>query len=321
MGFVNEDGEWAIDPTYREVSEFSEGLAYVLTIEEDRDDLANARGIIIDKKGKEMAEVLPSSNYTEYDDIENYKVYPKFFNRTMDFHIDSESDHHLIVDSEGNIFEFPVNVTDYFVNGYEVYQVIQEGALKSNIYKTDIKLNDANIIPVEVTGFDASYLKFHDSEFFIKNKLFEIQASSDSQTQLGLYNVEGKKVFEYTANTMDDLKLSFEGKDWVIYKSPELKFINPDENGYDEAQTFVYVDSKGSSQEFILKYNWELAEYKDRYWEAGNEYAVLKTFDGETLLGEEFKISMDEIKHGNGSPIVSVKYREIVNPQTCFPVL
>ncbi|WP_194287354.1 WG repeat-containing protein [Gracilibacillus oryzae] len=309
-GFVNEDGEWAIEPQYREVGEFSEGLAYALTIEEDRDDLANARGIIIDKKGNEIAEVLPSTDYYKYEDIEDYAVYPKFLNGTMDVLIDEDSDQHLIVDSEGNLFDFPVNVTDYFVNGHEVYQVIQENDWKSNIYKTDVKVNDASITPVEITGFDYSSLKFHDTEFFARNKLFEIQAFSDDyQTQLRLYNVEGQKVFEYTAGTLYQLELRFQGEDWVIYENPEIKFDNPDENGYDEAKTFVYIDSEGNSQEFILKYNWELAEYKDRYWEEGTEYAVLKTFDGEILLGEEEKVFMDEVEHGDGNPIVSVKYR------------
>ena len=51
-----------------------------------------------------------------------------------------------------------------------------------------------------------------------------------------------------------------------------------------------------------------ISAYRDRIWEEGNEYIVLKTSDDEFLLGEEKKIIIDYFGFVPGEPIHSKYY-------------
>lgn len=294
-GFVNEQGEWAIEPTYREVGEFSESLAFALTIEEDRDDLSNSRGIIINEKGEEVAEVAPSKNYKDYST--RFEVEPKFLNGTMEVFIDDNTPH-IIVDSKGNTYDFPkiqydLNAdsyayADYYVNGYNVYEVVSNDELSptKTINAHNIQTKKVSSTSVQVNGYTESYTTVYKEDFFRGNKLFALYNSGSTNSTLQLYNMDGKKAFKHNISASGE---GYVGEDWVLYE--QSKGETEDE----ELVGFVYINKDGTEKTITLADDMEIAHFKDLYWENGTEYAMLKNFDGDIILGEEYKIFMDEI--------------------------
>ena len=116
-GYLNTSGEWVIEPKFRRASIFSDGVAIVTTIEEDRDDLSNARQIVIDQTGKEKFELVSTYNLSESPE-EDYE-YRKFTNG----YLQTEKG---IIDTAGSIQSEDIEIDEMPVSEYEIEETGEE---------------------------------------------------------------------------------------------------------------------------------------------------------------------------------------------------
>ena len=326
-GYMDESGVVIIEPSYRLAGPFSEGHAYVQTVETDRDDLANSRGIIIDKEANEVSEISPASTDLSviYQVISNnsdfldnlYDI--EFVNGTATYSFGSLMDKETIVfDTDGNVFPFPtieetpfadfeyidysdlynqswVNGEDSFFNLYghkvswllldelKVYNVMYDLQTKETSktlvldqkpFRDECLFCTPGLIPVETN----SYLRSNELIAFTNE--WDIIEEAERSLYAGmLYNLEGKAVL----NKPVFINISVASdKDWATFHND-----------------YMYTHFKDNAAEpFVLESSdtIKFTNYKDRYWEQGTEYAVLKTLEGKELVGEDMKIAFDELK-------------------------
>lgn len=337
-GFLNEDGDWVVEPKFAEVAKFSEGLAYVQTIEEDRDDLGSSRGIVIDKTGKEMFEVLGST--TELNTIFPHETnYNKeFLKGTMEYYYYNSSESELtnfIIDSKGEKFESPdvesiagkdsslsflKGDVPYTLSGYYVLFSVSEPAKDEGFYyKYDIRTKEVVdkkefILSDDMNQNYVNIYGLSHSEFFISNELFlETDINDFSKFTVLNYNFEDLGEFE-TKNDSFNGVTGLSVKDSFI--SEEYRYLEDSKNNY--LGHLSIENGKISYEDIVLKENDKLLYVRDYYLTEGNEYLIVKDLNDKVIVGEELKllsVSSSVFLNSSVDPgnIVSVKYRDKEN--------
>lgn len=295
-GYMNTKGEWAIEPYYRDASAFSNGVAIVTTIEEDRDDLSNARQIVIDQTGKEIFELIPTYNISESPDenFENEKFVNGYLKTTKG-----------VYDTHGKFFktDFLEGIAeeeeDSFGNMQSSYEIINDKIVFLNqgkivVYDLLGKLLKSIPLPKEN---DADPGNLFTSEELAKENKFIVGWSNNNAR---IFDLEGKQY----GQTIEDV-------------------VNDDQFGYAEDYLFIKADRYDEETEedktVISAYNYNgekvatlppnvKSVHNSRYWTEGNEYDKFFSFDGQILLDEDKKVSTDHEGHLEG-PVITVKRR------------
>lgn len=299
-GYMNTKGEWAIEPSYRTASPFSNGVAVVTTIEEDRDDLSNARQIVIDKTGKEIFELVPTYNISESPD-ENYEN-ERFSNgylKTSKGVYDSHGKFYKTDFLEGVVEEYE----DSFGNMQLSYEIIDDKIVSLNqdkiaIYDLLGELLKSVPLPKEVDG--------EPGNLFTSEELAK----------------ESKFIVGWSNNRARILDLA--GK---VHGEPIEQVVNEEQIGYSAPYLFIkeeqYIEETEDYEDTIIVYNYNgekvvtlpseaKSVHNRRYWVEGNEYDKLISFDGQVLIDEEKKVITDHKGHLEGD-VISVKRR--LNPE------
>lgn len=310
-GYIDDQGEWAIKPQFQAVGLFSEGLALVETIEEDRDDLANSRGIVINEKGEEEFEIAPSNQYSYLfewwsgEDL-NYELAhrSKFTNGTVSINFVNDSGNgatpfHIIADKDGNIYDWPTkqepsNMQVEEQIGYEVYE-IQGDDVEQLVLSKNVKTGETSQFKIDKNLYVNNHNKyislFHNNQF--------LTANDKANGFFKVFDKHGKDILKFGNQPESNYMPDYSGNDWVTFEN----------DTYREAPLYFFSKNPLETKEFILEENQRYAAYKDRIWEEGNEYFILKNSEGEVLLGEDKKIIIDYFGFVPGEPIHSVYHR------------
>lgn len=328
-GYLDEKGDWAIKPQFRDVGYFSEGLSFVWTVEEDRDDLGNFRGTVINKKGKEIGELVPKTYYDKYRTYNNGDVLlnTKYINNTISFGLlgDNESVNYTVLDNKGNKLDIPdvntlkQNETDFILTkplftGYDMVWVVKKDEKTDIIYNYNLKNKELNTNTINRNmpgmGNNGSYYETNytneltNINFSRENKTIFYSNFLDSSRVSALYDFNGNPLLDKPITSEYGYIITTSKDNWLSYSAENRKDLE-------------YVNLKtGERERLTLNENSSPAYYKNFYWELGEEYAVLKTFNGKEILGEENKIVMTEYmsnyKNKNFyemSSVVEVEYR------------
>lgn len=271
-GYMNTKGEWTIEPQFRSVNPFSEGIAVVKTIEEDRDDLQNSRTIAIDKEGNELFEI---SSYEEGKDTEDASVMVDSFKNGY-----LKTSQGVYINS-GQLFDMNFipgfhEVEDGFFKEYEVIgdQVVTIFDNKIKVFSLQGKLIKKFSYPLsagelqeEVGDLSPTDLKLYTPATLAESKQFIVGSK--------IMNVDGEVIFESDNFLIQD--------DVIV--SREYNAEDGEWNFYDLKGTPITdQDIVGIQLEQALYYN-------EPHWKEGSEYYKLISPQGEELIGEDRKIS------------------------------
>ncbi|MFC7677589.1 WG repeat-containing protein [Paenibacillus sp. GCM10028914] len=271
-GYMNTKGEWAIKPQFRSVNQFSEGVAVVETIEEDRDDLQNSRTIAIDKEGNELFEI---STYEEGKDPEDASVM-----------VDSFKNGYVktsrgVYNKDGQLFDMNFipgfnETEDGFFKDYEIIgdQVVTIFDNKIKVYSLQGKLIREFSYPLSAAELeeDVGELTSTDLKLYTPNDLAE---SNQFIVGSKIMNVDGEVIFD--------------GGNFLIqYDVIVSRFFSGDDGVWN------FYDLKGTpiTNKNIVGIQLEQALYYNKpHWEEGSEYYRLISPQGEELIGEDRKIN------------------------------
>ncbi|WP_226643094.1 WG repeat-containing protein [Mesobacillus subterraneus] len=279
-GYLNTKGEWVIEPIYRDVSGFSDGVAIVTTIEEDRDDLSNARQIVINQTGKELFELVstysiadsPEEDYEGYNFENGYlKTEEGLYDTSGKLHVidfvpesEDEWGSYKVVDNKILILE-GMNVAVYELSGH---------LLKK------IPLND------EFT--DEPYNLFTTEGLQNEKKFIVVGNDSEGNSFSVLLDLDGNKYGENIEPEADE--------DTKGQAEPYLF-------AYEEEGTLVY---NFNGEKIGVMPSEAEGLYNDRYWVEGNEYDKLVTLDGQVVIDEDKKIKVNSLLEG---PVIPASRR------------
>lgn len=301
-GFINPKGEWAIKPKYRSVNDFYDGVAIVETIEEDRDDFANSRDIIINLKGEEIGELtkrhLHTSSNEEIENLEKFDgnyTYGEagFYNKA------------------GKLFKRKADdTTDYTV-------------INKKIFENDNEDNKA-IIVKDLSGKQIG-------TFSVKGEELQIYEPENDEVHSPLMKNLNKNNAVLITGTHNDylvdassLEVLLKGKiqtdlaDGLLFIEDidEIEEQNLYDNDEDEVVTRngTFYDLNGKKVATVTDMVGPFLE--DRYFTKENEYYKLVDIDGKTLIDESKKITEVEVESYDDETVnkfknmVSIKYRE-----------
>lgn len=291
-GYMNTKGEWAIKPQYRSVNPFSEGVAVVETIEEDRDDLQNSRTIAINKEGNELFEI---SKYTEGQDSEDEDS----------LYIDSFKNGYLktskgVYNKEGQLFaiDFILALNETADDFYKYYEVIGNQV---------VILMDNKIKVFSLQGELVREFSYPVSEGESEDEVGEL-----SSTDLKLYTPKAlaeSNQFIVNSKIMNlDGKVIFDGGNFLIQDD-----IIVERNFNGDEGVWNFYDLKGTPITGHNVVGVQLEQslyYNEPHWEQGNEYYKLISPKGEELIGEDRKVSHVS---GLGNRIVEAR---VTDPST-----
>ncbi|MCH1624222.1 WG repeat-containing protein [Fredinandcohnia quinoae] len=291
-GYINTKGEWVIDPIFRSVNIFSNGVAVVNTVEEDRDDLSNSRTIVIDTKGMEVGELakegfekldLDDSDYF-YGSFQGDYLYTSFgfFNKQGNYTEVYEEEH----EDEGSHF------------------LVLDGKI--------IKEDADGYIRVE--GLDGRLIKSFD-----KTGDFTLENGEDPLYH-NLFLVSGDVVGgEGDAVVDSNFNVQFQPDGFTMGLAENLIFIRESSDNLEDevyTQTGDFFDYTGKKVFSVT--NMVGAVYGDKYFVKGNEYYKLVDINGNVLIDESKKITdteaalFDEGGDDNtpSKKLVRIEYRE-----------
>lgn len=291
-GFVNTKGEWVIEPIYREVHPFTNGVAIVKTIEEDRDDFMHSRLIVINSKGEEIGELHEKHIHTE--NIDNYVTV-----FTGNHAYTDEG----FFDKSGKFTPMELSIDEYVSfndkrfendgrNNVEVYAKNLKGEVLNN-FKTE---DDRIRVP------DA----FHVSQNVIKHM---------AQNNVLLINGQETK-YLVDASSMNLLlrgNIDTELGDGLLFIE-DVTDSDIQDNG---SKTGTFFDYNGKKVATVRDMVGPLLE--DRYFVLGNEYYKLVDINGNVLIDESKKITEVEVANYDQDTqnpfkkMVKVKFREDAN--------
>jgi hypothetical protein len=264
-GFLNDKGEWQIEPQFRSVWQFSEGFAIVETIEKDRDDLKNSRIIVIDSNGNEVFELVKKYN------IDDYYEQPEFLANTFNNgYLEAENGFY---NTKGEFFQI-----DFIDWEDPYYEIIDNKIVYSSEDNNDILIKsfDGKLVSTikgpTATEEEGYGVGLQTNKLLAKEQKFLAYYSNETV----LMDITGKKYLS--------------GEDFNLLEQTLTKF--------QDDYTLVHYDFNGQE---VYKINSEKIKgavlNKERYWETGNEYDRLVSVDGTMLLDEDKKIkvtSLDE---------------------------
>lgn len=274
-GFMNTKGEWVIEPQYRSVKQFSEGVAVVETIEEDRDDLQNYRTIAIDKKGNELFEIAKFDVKKETDEeFVEVDIFKNGYLKTSKG----------VYNTEGQLFAMDFIPDFHDVDGlFKNYEIIGDQAVtifdnKIKVFSLDGKLVRDFAYPMSA-GEEEEVGELADSDLHIY--------TPKALAELNQFIVYGKimdlngKVVLDKGSYLDDI------------------LISRDSSGEEEA--YKFYDLKGNPLTDPNMVGVQLGQelyYNEPHWEEGSEYYKLISPTGEELIGEDRKVSsVSDIGH------------------------
>ncbi|WP_062106803.1 WG repeat-containing protein [Bacillus niameyensis] len=274
-GFINELGEWQIEPKYKEeYYGFSEGMAIVGTVEEDRDDLSNSRNIVIDQNGTEVFELKPMSNQSDEDDEEVYEDYSNYY--FMNGYLKTDSGFY---DSKGqfyNINQF-IDLTD---RSYLTYGIVDDKVIigadgQVKVYSLDGK--EINAFPMNMGDGDDEDIYVSTTKELAEENLFIVRSDA-YDSDIVLMDMNGKTYLT------DKNGMTVEGN-YILLSEEDSNITS-------------YYNFKGE-KEFQVNNEEMLGELYpfDRYWVEGNEYARLVDINGKELIGEDKKIQTDGVSN------------------------
>lgn len=271
-GYMNTKGEWVIKPQFRSVNQFSDGVAVVETIEEDRDDLQNSRTVAIDKEGHELFEIAKHEEGKETDD--DSVIVDSFKNGYL-------KTSKGVYNKNGQLFALNfipdfTEAEDGFFKNYEVIgdQVITIFDNKIKVFSLQGKLVREFPYPLsegeleeEIGELTSSDLKLYTPKALAESNQFIVGSK--------LMNLEGEVIFEGGNFLIQD--------DVIVSRS-----FSGDEG------VWSFYDVKGTPIQDKHVIGIQLEEslyYNEPHWEKGTEYYKLISPQGEELIGEDRKVS------------------------------
>lgn len=271
-GYMNTKGEWIIQPQFRSVNQFSDGVAVVETIEEDSDDLKNSRTITIDKEGNELFEI---SSYEEGEDTEDrYVMVDSFKNGYL-------KTSNGVYNRDGQLF--PMN----FIPGFDE---LDDGFFKDYevISGQVVTIFDKKIRVFSLQGKLVREFPYPLSEGELEEEVGEL-----SSTDLKLYtpNVLATSNQFIVGNKIMNLngEVIFESANFLIQNDV---IVSRDYSVEEGVWNFFDLNGTPITDRNIVGIQLEQAlYYNEPHWEKGNEYYRLISQQGDELLGEDRKIS------------------------------
>lgn len=292
-GFINAKGEWVVEPIYREVHPFSDGVAVVKTVEEDRDDFMHSRLIVINKKGEEVGEL--KSAYIHTEDIESSEYATSFIGGNAY----AEGGFY---DKKGNFTPMELGLDEYIAFNDKRFE--NDGRENSEVYAKNLKGEVLNTFKVKDS------IRVPDAYNVDKDTIQHM-----AQNNVLLINGEEMK-YLVDASSMS---LLLRGKiETGIGEG--LLFIEDSTNTNsidDETKTGTFFDYNGKKVATVKDMVGPLLQ--DRYFVLGNEYYELVDVNGNVLINESQKITeievvtYDEYTKDPFKNVVKVKYREDAN--------
>lgn len=271
-GFMNPQGEWVIKPQYRSVNQFSDGVAVVETIEEDRDDLQNSRLITIDKEGNELFELSKSTVSEESNDdsilVDNFK---NGYIKTSQGLYNKEGQR-FAVDFIPGFNE----VEDGFFTDYEVI-----GDQIVTIFDNTIKV-------FSLQGKLVREFPYPRSEGELEEEVGEI-SSYDLKHYTPKALAESNQFIVNSKIMNLDSEVVFDGGNFLIQDD-----IIVSRSLIEDVEAWSFYDLKGNPMTDLNKVGIQLEEslyYNEPHWEKGGEYYKLISPEGEELIGEDRKVS------------------------------
>ena len=258
-GYINTNGEWAVEPIFRKVSGFSDGVAIVTTIEEDRDDLSNARQIVIDTSGNELFELIPKFNLRNRPD-ENYH-------------------HHNF---SGGYLKADKGVYD-LNGGFQVIDFVQEPQDEGEGYI---------LVDNKVIYFQGSKLELYD----LKNK--ERSTIPLKQEINGIYTTSelaDEKKFEVVgySNNGESFRVLMDVKGNEYFSNSSFAVLGSYLVVNESEETDVVYNFNGEKlAEIPGSYLRGSNIVNDMYWIEGDEYYKLVTLEGDVIINEDKKIRL-----------------------------
>lgn len=285
VGYINEEGEWQIEPQFRRGRDFSEGVAIVKTIEEDRDDLSNAREIVIDKSGKQIGEII--STFKSNDSKFSIDWYAKFINGyyISNNFLTSEEEKYTIFDTTG------ASSSINFLNDEDYLHGIVNETLIVHNYETGISFYT----------FDGELKhQMADAEFLID----EEDSAFFNLLQKGFVMLrnwnEDEKIILVDLNENNTIKeREFDYGDNYNHFINNMFVLGDDVLDLDGNLIYKFSEEDNDNSYSLLHY--------EMMFEEGVEYIKLVDISGNELIGEDIKI-IDYQDYSSG-PIVEIRYR------------
>lgn len=275
-GFIDSTGKEIIKPQYRFVSPFFNGVAFAKTIEEDRDDFANYRWIVIDKTGNELAELQILEEGDSYEPLEFQNGYAfndyGFYTKEGKFVKREDDKPYLIIGDK--IIEDEVNVEDEWEESTNTKILIKD--FNGNIVNTFSVKNDSISLYVSNVLSEKMINKLSESNTFLANVDGTVALVDASTLKILLKGIE---LDRNSDEVFDELLLVSDEKD-------DITTIR-----IDEANTIngTLYDFKGNKIGHV-KDMYGILYNQDRYFTKGNEYYKLVDINGNVLIDEDQKI-------------------------------
>ncbi|WP_102026519.1 WG repeat-containing protein [Salirhabdus sp. Marseille-P4669] len=300
-GYLDQEGNWAIEPRFTDVTPFYNGIALAEETVNEGDKLYYERVVTIDTAGNVLHEI---TKYPEGDSEEGISVDLDSYNgdrfvradngvvdvetgkfHSFDFLTDDYTNFHVLKDNRIVIEESDeADLQIYSFDGELVKGLNLVGEISDYvIYKNQIVLaNDHQVNLFDENG-DVTTTKMVEEKENLRSvyvRIFELDKNSVSATEyvLGQSIPESMKkdyvyILEYEydgAEASDFYALSANGKFQKLDVPNEFGVIETSQ--FDEPLTPIS---------------------QDRYWVEGKEYAKLVTVDGKTLMEEDKKLLVD----------------------------
>lgn len=293
-GFINAKGEWVIEPIYREVHPFSDGVAIVKTIEEDRDDFMHSRLIVINNKGEEIGELKSKFIHTEEIDSKEYVTFYKGGNAYAEGGF---------YDKKGNFTQMELGLDEYIAFNDKRFEI--DGYDSSVVYAKNLK------------GEVLNTFKAEDGEIRVPDAYNANNDILRHMVQNNVLLIYGEEMnYLVDASSMSVL---LRGK-IETGLGEGLLFIEDStdaESTESEAKTGTFFDYNGKKVATVRDMVGPLLQ--DRYFVLGNEYYQLVDTNGNVLVDESQKITevevtnYDEYTENTYKKVVRIKYREDAN--------
>jgi hypothetical protein len=293
-GYINTKGEWVIEPLYRYANEFSNGVAVVSTVEEDRDDLSNSKTIIIDPDGNQIGELDSSGlDKLSLDDGDYFQgsFLGEYLYTTLGF-FDKQGKYREVYEEAP---EDSGDFSNFLVLDKKIIEVDDEDHF--NIRKLDGTL----IKTTDKTGTFTT----ENAENLIENNLLLVGGD--------IVGGEGDAIVD------SDLHVKFEPDGFDNGLAEDLIYIGESKKEIEDigyANTGNFYDYSGEKVFSVT--DMIGAVYGDKYFRKGNEYFELVDVNGKVVIDESMKITdteaviFDEGGEDNTpyKNLVRIEYRE-----------
>ncbi|WP_102026436.1 WG repeat-containing protein [Salirhabdus sp. Marseille-P4669] len=275
-GFINEMGEWQIEPQYREVkADFRNSQAIVSTVEGVEDAPENARDIVIDKNGEERFVLQEPYDYYY---VENDFEYINYYNKN-------------IVTADG-----------FYNADFEFFNL-----------RGFIEDLGSTFMPYEIIGDHIVYSQYDGTSVytFTGELVNTIAIGGDSSTIYTTEELANQGLFSLENKIMDvNGKVHLDGENGVYLEDPYLRIYNSDGGSKAFYNMNLEAVAQVNEENFIGS-----TLFNDRFWVQGENFAKLVTVDGEVLIDEDQHIMTngfyyDQEMETSATPILEVQVEE-----------